>query len=264
MAGFDAPYVPGYDCHGLPIELKVDRELGPKKRDMSIADIRRACRAYAERFIDVMTAEFKRLMVFGDWDHSVPDDELRGTRRTSRARSASSSSAGSSTRARSRSTGASTAAPRSPKPKSSTTITRRRRSTSSFRWSAESARRARRARPGARRTRGLGPDLDDDAMDDSVEPGDRVPPGVRLRAPTTSTAARSSSPRGLPKRVGTGRRPAVRSAGRADEGRAARGHPVPPSAVRRATRSACSRDYVTLEQGTGAVHTAPATARTTS
>ena len=35
MAGFDAPYVPGYDCHGLPIELKVDRELGPKKRDMS-------------------------------------------------------------------------------------------------------------------------------------------------------------------------------------------------------------------------------------
>ena len=47
MAGFDAPYVPGYDCHGLPIELKVDRELGPKKRDMSIADFRRACRDYA-------------------------------------------------------------------------------------------------------------------------------------------------------------------------------------------------------------------------
>ena len=69
MAGFDAPYVPGYDCHGLPIELKVDRELGPKKRDMAVADIRRACRAYAERFIDVMTKEFQRLCVFGDWDH---------------------------------------------------------------------------------------------------------------------------------------------------------------------------------------------------
>jgi isoleucyl-tRNA synthetase len=69
MAGFDVPYKPGYDCHGLPIELKVDRELGPKKRDMSIADIRRACREYAGRYIDVMTAEFKRLMVFGDWDH---------------------------------------------------------------------------------------------------------------------------------------------------------------------------------------------------
>ena len=68
MAGFDVPYTPGYDCHGLPIELKVDRELGPKKRDMSVADIRRACREYAGRYVDVMTAEFKRLMVFGDWD----------------------------------------------------------------------------------------------------------------------------------------------------------------------------------------------------
>ena len=69
MAGFDAPYVPGYDCHGLPIELKVDRELGPKKREMSVADFRRACRAYAERYIGVMTGEFKRLGILGDWDH---------------------------------------------------------------------------------------------------------------------------------------------------------------------------------------------------
>jgi isoleucyl-tRNA synthetase len=69
MMGFDAPYVLGYDCHGLPIELKVDRELGPKKRDMSVADFRRACRAFATRFIDVMSVEFQRLGVFGDWDH---------------------------------------------------------------------------------------------------------------------------------------------------------------------------------------------------
>src|ERR1051326_1513918 len=69
MAGFDAPYAPGYDCHGLPIELKVDRELGPKKREMSLADFRRACRAYAERFIGVMTSEFQRLGILGDWDH---------------------------------------------------------------------------------------------------------------------------------------------------------------------------------------------------
>src|SRR6188474_2441421 len=69
MSGFDSPYVPGYDCHGLPIELKVDRELGPKKREMSAADFRRACRAYAERFIGVMTEEFKRVCVFGDWAH---------------------------------------------------------------------------------------------------------------------------------------------------------------------------------------------------
>ena len=69
MMGFDAPYILGYDCHGLPIELKVDRELGPKKRDMSVADFRRACRAYATRFIDVMSVEFQRLGVFGDWEH---------------------------------------------------------------------------------------------------------------------------------------------------------------------------------------------------
>ncbi len=69
MEGFDAPYVVGYDCHGLPIELKVDRELGPKKREMSVADFCRACRAYAERFIGVMTKEFQRLLVSADWEH---------------------------------------------------------------------------------------------------------------------------------------------------------------------------------------------------
>src|SRR5438105_9517154 len=67
MAGFDAPYVVGYDCHGLPIELKVDRELGPKKRDMSVAEFCRACRAYAERFIGAMTAQFQRLGILGNW-----------------------------------------------------------------------------------------------------------------------------------------------------------------------------------------------------
>ena len=69
MMGFDAPYVLGYDCHGLPIELHVDRELGAKKRELSLAEFRRACRAYATRFIDVMSEEFQRLLVFGDWTH---------------------------------------------------------------------------------------------------------------------------------------------------------------------------------------------------
>src|SRR5262245_40213513 len=69
MMGFDAPYVLGYDCHGLPIELKVDRELSPKKRKMSVTDFRRACRDYATKYIDVMNVEFQRLGVFGDWDH---------------------------------------------------------------------------------------------------------------------------------------------------------------------------------------------------
>ena len=68
MAGFDAPYVVGYDCHGLPIELQVDRELGPKKREMSVADFCKACRAYAERFVGTMSEQFQRLGILGTWD----------------------------------------------------------------------------------------------------------------------------------------------------------------------------------------------------
>src|SRR5213596_2078175 len=67
MAGFDAPYVVGYDCHGLPIELQVDRELGAKKRDMSVAEFCRACRAYAQRFIAAMNQQFQRLGILGNW-----------------------------------------------------------------------------------------------------------------------------------------------------------------------------------------------------
>ena len=68
MAGFDAPYVPGFDCHGLPIELKVDRELGRRKRELSVADFRRACRAYAEKYVGLMRDDFKRLGILGCWD----------------------------------------------------------------------------------------------------------------------------------------------------------------------------------------------------
>lgn len=69
MAGFDAPYVPGWDCHGLPIEHKVDSELGSKKAGMSQAEVRRTCRKYAEKWIDIQRSEFKRLGVFGEWDN---------------------------------------------------------------------------------------------------------------------------------------------------------------------------------------------------
>ncbi len=68
MAGFDAPYVPGWDCHGLPIEHKVDQELGPRKAEMSQAEIRGFCRRYAEKYIDIQRSEFKRLGVLGEWD----------------------------------------------------------------------------------------------------------------------------------------------------------------------------------------------------
>ncbi|EFK06730.1 isoleucine--tRNA ligase [delta proteobacterium NaphS2] len=68
MAGFDVPYVPGWDCHGLPIEHKVDGELGEKKREMTQAEIRGHCRRYAEKYVDIQRAEFKRLGVLGEWD----------------------------------------------------------------------------------------------------------------------------------------------------------------------------------------------------
>ncbi len=67
MAGFDAPYVPGWDCHGLPIEHKVDQEIASRKAEMSLPEIRGACRKYAEKYIDIQRNEFKRLGVFGEW-----------------------------------------------------------------------------------------------------------------------------------------------------------------------------------------------------
>ncbi|HET7746676.1 MAG TPA: isoleucine--tRNA ligase, partial [Vicinamibacteria bacterium] len=68
MMGHDAPYVPGWDCHGLPIELKVDKDLGSKKKEMSPAAFRRACRKYAEKWLDVQRQQFVRLGVMGEWD----------------------------------------------------------------------------------------------------------------------------------------------------------------------------------------------------
>jgi len=68
MAGFDAPYVPGYDCHGLPIEIKVDEKLGRKKREMPVPAVLEACRAYAQTYIDLQTAQFERIGCFGRWE----------------------------------------------------------------------------------------------------------------------------------------------------------------------------------------------------
>ena len=67
MAGFNAPYVPGWDCHGLPIEIKVDEKLGRKKLEMPAIAVRRACREYAEKYLNLQREQFKRLGVFGRW-----------------------------------------------------------------------------------------------------------------------------------------------------------------------------------------------------
>jgi isoleucyl-tRNA synthetase len=68
MMGKNAPYVPGWDCHGLPIELQVDKDLGSKKREMTPVAFRRACRAYAEKYVAVQRQEFERLGILGEWD----------------------------------------------------------------------------------------------------------------------------------------------------------------------------------------------------
>jgi isoleucyl-tRNA synthetase len=69
MADFDAPYVPGWDCHGLPIELMVEKKVGKPGRKVTAAEFREKCRAYAQRQIDGQMQDFKRLGVFGDWDN---------------------------------------------------------------------------------------------------------------------------------------------------------------------------------------------------
>jgi isoleucyl-tRNA synthetase len=68
MSGFNAPYVPGWDCHGLPIEIKVDKELGGKKLQMPATAVRAACRKYAQKFLDLQREQFKRIGVFGRFD----------------------------------------------------------------------------------------------------------------------------------------------------------------------------------------------------
>jgi len=68
MSGYDCPYVPGWDCHGLPIELNVDKELGSRKRGIGTIAFRAACREYAGKWIKVQKEEFKRLGVLGDWE----------------------------------------------------------------------------------------------------------------------------------------------------------------------------------------------------
>src|SRR5882762_9124891 len=69
LEGFDSPYIPGWDCHGLPIELQVEKKYGRPGQKLDASAFRSACRAYAQEQIDLQRADFKRLGVLGDWDH---------------------------------------------------------------------------------------------------------------------------------------------------------------------------------------------------
>jgi isoleucyl-tRNA synthetase len=69
MSGFRSDYVPGWDCHGLPIEHQAEKEIKAKQSAMSKLEVRAYCRKYAARFLDIQRAEFKRLGGVGDWEH---------------------------------------------------------------------------------------------------------------------------------------------------------------------------------------------------
>ena len=187
MAGFDAPYVVGYDCHGLPIELKVDRELGPKKREMSVADFCRACRAYAERYIGTMTEQFQRLGILGTWDEPYLTMNFRYQAAIARAFGQFVEQG---------------LVYKGKKPVhwcihcrtalAEAEVEYEDHTSPSiyveFPLAPESAAELAARVPAARRPRRLGPDLDDDAVDDPVEPGDRVSSRSSTTRPTTSTA----------------------------------------------------------------------------
>ena len=68
MTGFDAPYIPGWDCHGLPIESKVMTDLGPKAREMSKPEIRKDCMKYAAKYVKIQGKQFQDLGVFGNFE----------------------------------------------------------------------------------------------------------------------------------------------------------------------------------------------------
>ena len=68
LSDFDAPYIPGWDCHGLPIELKVEQKVGKPGKKINAADFRKKCREYAARQVDGQRKDFKRLGVLGEWD----------------------------------------------------------------------------------------------------------------------------------------------------------------------------------------------------
>lgn len=77
LSGYDAPYVPGWDCHGLPIELMVEKKVGKPGNKVTAGEFRQKCREYAQKQIDGQMADFKRLGVFGDWDNPYKTMDFR-------------------------------------------------------------------------------------------------------------------------------------------------------------------------------------------
>jgi len=68
MQGHQTPYVPGWDCHGLPIEHKIQQDLGPKLRQMNVVDVRKLCHEYAQKYVKIQSEQFQRLGILGEWN----------------------------------------------------------------------------------------------------------------------------------------------------------------------------------------------------
>ncbi len=77
LAGFDAPYIPGWDCHGLPIEIAIEKKFGKVGVKLDAVEFRQKCREYAESQIDLQRKDFKRLGVIGDWDNPYKTLDFR-------------------------------------------------------------------------------------------------------------------------------------------------------------------------------------------
>ena len=69
MQGHETPYVPGWDCHGLPIEYKIQQDLGPKLREMTTVQVRQLCHQYAQKYVKIQSEQFQRLGILGEWSN---------------------------------------------------------------------------------------------------------------------------------------------------------------------------------------------------
>ena len=258
MAGFDAPYVPGWDCHGLPIEHKVDRELGSKKATHDAwRDFRRACRAYAAKYVAQPARGLRAARHLRRWDepYLTMNPELSGGDR---------SGAGPVRRAglvykgkkpvhwclHCRTALAEAEVEYEDHTSPSIYV--------EFPLDASSAASWRHAVPALADRSVSVLDLDDDALDDPVESGDRVPSRISTTAPTRSDG------RAVIVARGAGRAPcpkARRSVSSATPIAAVKGSTFEHVNFRHPLYERPSvgvlADYVTLEHGTGAVHTAP-------
>ena len=133
MRGFKAPYIPGWDCHGLPIEVKVMAELGEKIREMSKPEIRKECQKYASKYVKLQAKQFRSLGIFGDFDNPYLTMKPSTNRGSSRSLPSSSATA-SSTSSSSPFTGRSAAKRPWPMRSSNTRTSPRRACMSTSRW----------------------------------------------------------------------------------------------------------------------------------